>query len=285
MLPNWLTIDAIFHPRLLEYFPDWETHGIFQTSEMSFAPWVHDDEYPISPAVLDLIYFANRSGEKLPSPLVKRLAGSDPDPGLTTAQVDKLGHVVMDMYGQNFAKQWATLKAQYNPVENYRMTETEAETDEKTHGHTLTITDNLTHRKTGSTTDTPATTTTENTTRTPNTREETENSVAGFNSSSMSDQSVQVRTETGTENTQTTTAITGNNTETYNTTESDTGTKTHANSGADTQEVERNLTRYGNIGVTTTQQMLQQERELWQWNFIEQVVFPAVDKVLCAVVY
>lgn len=284
-IPTWLTIDAIFHPRLAEYFPDWENHGIFQSTAMQGAPWVNDNTHPIAPAVLDLIYFTARSGEKLPSPTVKNLADSNLEFGLTAAQVETLGNAIMQIYGQQLAKQWATLKQHYNPIENYNMTETESDDTSRGYGHTLTVTDNLTHRKTGTTTNAPATTETETETRTPNTREETENSVAGFNASTMSDQSAQVRTETGTETTQATRQTSGQTTDTYNTTDTDTGTKTHANTGTDTEERDRTLTRSGNIGVTTSQQMLQQERDLWQWNFVEQVVFPVVDKILCLPTY
>ena len=320
-IPAWLTIDAIFHPRLAEYFPDWENHGIFQTTAMASAPWVNDNTHPIAPAVLDLIYFTVRSGEKLPSPTVKNLADNDLEFGLTAAQVETLGNAIMQIYGIKFGKQWATLKQTYDPIENYRMTEEETSGASTTHGHTITITDNLTHRKSGTvqtadtredtenttrtpnTTSSTSTTTTENTTHTPNTREETENSVAGFNSSAMSDQSAQVHTKTGTETQATTTQTTGTNTETgtetqattnratgsktdtYNLSDTDTGTKTHANTGTDSEESERELVRHGNIGVTTSQQMLEQERDLWQWNFVEQVVFPAVDKVLCLPTY
>ena len=44
------------------------------------------------------------------------------------------------------------------------------------------------------------------------------------------------------------------------------------------------LTRSGNIGVTTTQQMLQSERDLWMWDYIA-VVFADVDSVLACAVY
>ena len=319
-IPPNLTIDVILSPRLVDYFPEWDNGGgIFSTEAMSGAPWVNDDEYPISAAVLDLVYYANHSGEKLPAPLVSRLAGDDCE--LTPQQVENLGNVVMGKFGMAFDKQWALLKAQYNPLENYRMTETEETEEETTHGHTLTTTDNLSHRKTGTVTETPDTTETTNETRTPNTtenRQETrtpntmkqiENSVAGFNGSSLVNQSGQTerqsgtdstistrtetgtestqtsRTETGTESTQRTRATSGNNTTTHNTTETDTGTKTEANSGTDSKDVGRTLTRYGNIGVTTSQQMLEQERDLWKWNFIEDFVFPAVDSVLALATY
>ena len=38
-------------------------------------------------------------------------------------------------------------------------------------------------------------------------------------------------------------------------------------------------TRSGNIGVTTTQAMLTAEREVWMWNFFDQV-YKDIDSVL-----
>lgn len=50
-------------------------------------------------------------------------------------------------------------------------------------------------------------------------------------------------------------------------------TNTQTNTTNETQErtFEQVLTRSGNIGVTTTQQMLTSEIELWKWNFLNQV--------------
>ena len=46
----------------------------------------------------------------------------------------------------------------------------------------------------------------------------------------------------------------------------------------------RELKRSGNIGVTTTQQMLQQERELWDWNYYN-TVFKDIDNLLTLMIY
>lgn len=45
------------------------------------------------------------------------------------------------------------------------------------------------------------------------------------------------------------------------------------------------LTRSGNIGVTTSQQMIEQEINLWKWNFFRDVVFPDVAKALTISLY
>ena len=78
---------------------------------------------------------------------------------------------------------------------------------------------------------------------------------------------------------------TGTDTIQHNTTEADTGTQTDVESGTDSRSHGYELTRSGNIGVTTSQQMIESERALWMWNFFYDVVFPDVDKVLTLSVY
>lgn len=46
----------------------------------------------------------------------------------------------------------------------------------------------------------------------------------------------------------------------------------------------RTTTRHGNIGVTTTQQMLQSERDLWVWHYFDRV-FDDIDKILTMPIY
>ena len=57
-----------------------------------------------------------------------------------------------------------------------------------------------------------------------------------------------------------------------------------AGSDVFTVQDERVLTRKGNIGVTTTQQMMQSEIELWKWNFYRSV-FKDIDSVLTLKIY
>ena len=64
------------------------------------------------------------------------------------------------------------------------------------------------------------------------------------------------------------------------TTQTHTGTQTNAESGSNTETRNYTLTRSGNIGVTTSQQMIESQRKLWLWDFIDSVVYPDVDKIL-----
>lgn len=79
-------------------------------------------------------------------------------------------------------------------------------------------------------------------------------------------------TEKGTDTTDRT------NTDTYNRSYTETGTDTTAGTST------RKLTRTGNIGTNTFQNLLQQERNLWMYDFFEQI-FKDVDSVLTIPIY
>lgn len=66
----------------------------------------------------------------------------------------------------------------------------------------------------------------------------------------------------------------------------DSGTVSQEGSGEETKTgtEKRKLTRKGNIGVTTSQQMITAERELWLWKFFEQV-FKDIDSILTLSIY
>ena len=113
-----------------------------------------------------------------------------------------------------------------------------------------------------------------------------QNGIWGFNSSTsvpsdMSDGTLTnentttrdlTETETGTDTTDHT------NTDTYNRSYTETGTDTTAGTSS------RKLTRTGNIGTNTFQNLLQQERNIWMYDFFEQV-FKDVDSVLTIPIY
>lgn len=258
--------------RLNDVFPDWLSgDGIFAVLQTFPVPWADDD---ISTA-LDLEYHGNHSGEKIVSPLVRKICSGEV---LTNSEKIALATSIIAIYGSNWEKQWETLSLVYDPIENYSMTETM--TDDETiteYGKTETRTDNLNHAKTGTETVTPNTTET----TTPNLTTSAENTTHGFNSTDGVPTDEQTETATGTN----TVTRTGTEQTSYNTSDTDTGTQTHANSGTDTQTRNYELKRSGNIGVTTSQQMIQSERNLWVWNFFNNVIFPDIDRALTIQVY
>lgn len=68
------------------------------------------------------------------------------------------------------------------------------------------------------------------------------------------------------------------------TTDAQTSESTDKTSETGSNTNNHTLTRKGNIGVTTSQQMAQSEIDLWQWNFFEQV-FRDIDTLLTLPIY
>ena len=293
---------------LVDVFPEWLTDGgIFAALQDFNVPW----KTPDISQYLDTEYYGNVSGDKFISPLVQKILTNGE---LSDTDITLLAHTIFALNGVNWDKEWATLTAEYNPIENYSMTEI-MENDEtvieygKTHTRTdnlssvrnpnltETETPNLTETETPNLTETDTPNLTE--TETPNLTTDNDNAIYGFNSAqavptgeqSTSTTGTNTKTNTGTD-TKTTTGTdtkttTGTNTKT--TTGSDTvantGTVSDVDSGDDTHTRNYELTRKGNIGVTTSQQMLESERNLWLWNFFRGVVFPDVDRILTLRIY
>lgn len=229
---------------LLDVFTDWEDGGgIFTYLQSLDVPW---KTLNIA-SRLDLEYYGNVSGDKLISPLVGKLIE---DGILPVADRASLASMILSLNTPNWAKLWATLSAEYNPIENYSMVET-MEDDETVieYGKIHTRTDDTTEEQT------------------PDLTTENNNSVYGFNSSNPVPTGDQTQTNTGTN------------------TITNTGTVEDKDEGSDTHTRNYTLTRKGNIGVTTSQQMLESERMLWVWNYFREVVFPEIDRVLTLRIY
>lgn len=271
--------------KLNDLFPAWANSGGIMTLIIRRHEWSWEtDDDGIPPYALDLAYHGNRSGDKYISPLVEKMyvgAGGYPHPGAGIPGITRntdLADLIIRLYGDNWEREYATYLLEYNPIENYSMTEDmTGDVTEIAYGHTRTRTDNLTHTKTGTETDTPATTQT----ATPGVTTTTEKDLYGFNSAEATPADKTTQSMTG----QNTVAMSGTDTTTYNTTDADTGTQTDAESGTDTHTRNYELTRKGNIGVTTSQQMIQSERELWMWRYFDEVVFPDLDRVLTIQIY
>ena len=220
----------------------------------------------------------------------------------SSTNAGRLASLASKLYSPYWAKEYATLSLVYNPIQNYDMSETEngsnesdgevihTGTDNRSISETHTGTDNHTTSETHTGTDT---TVTDRDVTASNTGTNT-NGIYGFNSgTSAVPADTQTGTNSGTQNEDTT------DTKTLNLSDAGTDNRTVnlSDAGADnrtvnltdsetkTGEFTRTLSRRGNIGVTTSQQMLQSERELWLWNFFEKVVFPDLDKILCMQIY
>lgn len=202
----------------------------------------------ISPQQLAIKYVGQRSGSKITSPLLDDLLENE-----SVEMNSLIANVLMGCENYRWKKLWETMNYDYNPIENYNMKESSTDTrDGSTEVDHTTIGNNM-----GS-----------NNTIIKNTSNIL-NSVYGFNSV----ESVNSDDSNGTSD--------GNSTETSESNNSETrkGNTTLSDKNL------HSLTRSGNIGVTTTQQMITQERELVIWKFFDDVVFADMDKYLVCPIY
>ena len=88
---------------------------------MSDAPWAEETNL----ADLDDMYVLQHSGEKYVVPMMNALLT---DGKLTQAAINKAAAYAFAIYGINWARLWEVLQAEYNPIENYNMTEEKTET-------------------------------------------------------------------------------------------------------------------------------------------------------------
>jgi hypothetical protein len=268
--------------KMIDVYSNYPTDGgVF--SPMSNAPWADT----MSGTNLDILYLDGHSGERYCSNFINhRLNDSDV---LSSDNRTLIANILWAMFGIQWTRLWATMKpVDYDSLTNYKMeeivegTESSTRTPDLTRGDTGTVqtsgqdkrTPNLTRNGTGTVNDEGSGT------------NKNQNGIWGFNSSEsvpsdMSDGRVTnnntttrnlTDTETGTDTTDHT------NTDTYNRSYTETGTDTTAGKSS------RKLTRTGNIGTNTFQNLLQQERNIWMYDFFEQV-FKDVDSVLTIPIY
>lgn len=229
---------------------------------------------------LNMMYFNFMSGQKYYMGDLIQDANS---------RITPVSQLLVLKFGENWKRLYATLKPpDYDPLTNYKMEETVEGTESSTRTPDLTKGDTGTVQTTGQDKRTPdlsrkGTGTVKDEGSGTNTNK---NNLWGFNSSEsvpsdMSDGTATnentttrdlTETETGTDTTDHT------NTDTYNRSYTETGTDTTAGTSS------RKLTRTGNIGTNTFQNLINQERDIWKWNFYEQV-FRDVDSVLTIPIY
>ena len=255
--------DSDPEPILRDVFSGWESGtGLFSfLAAQTTMPWANAEN--VDNSVLDIAYFGNHSGGKFCAPLVKLLI--DDDGVIPTAARVTIAKILISKYLTNWNNLWETNVAVYSPIHNYDMYEERdlATTDdnvETTDGElSRTGTEGLTHGMVESTQH--------------GRTEDNVNYKYGLNTTvyqqNRSDENVS--TEGGT----TTTTDSGTDTTTRNLVDSTDQTVTEDNEGTEHEETHR----YGNIGVTTTQKLLQEERNLWLWNFFDEV-FNDLDKEL-----
>lgn len=227
--------------KLNDVYPKWITKGIFSYLNALEVPWKND----ITGNELDINYHGFRSGHKIVGSLIENFLENN-----VVSEENKItiAQAIYTLYIKNWNALYKTLSLEYNPIENYSMTETENVQD--------------THRGTLESDGSDTNTNTENTI----VNDISNNQLWGFNSTDSVNSDKQIG--------DTTRNVDGSM------------NATHKNTDTETKDITsyRTLKRSGNIGVTTSQQMIESERQLWFWNFFENV-FADIDKILVLKIY
>ena len=192
------------------------------------VPW------SVSNTLLDIDYVYRWSGNKSISPLLSHLQNGT-DVELDESGYNNLAGIIWAYYGNAWTRKWEVLTADYDPIENYNMVESETgrHTDDSTNHVTGSAANNdsLTHNSHG---------------------------VYGYNSSNPAPADYdETTTETNTD-----ISTDYDNTHNYN----------------------RTLTRHGNIGVTTSQQMAKSTLDLYAYRFFDEV-YKDVDRITSLPIY
>lgn len=219
--------------------------GIF--SAINNPIWAYD----FDPIQLD-IFFISNYGERWASPYLMHISDGEI---LSSAKISQIANTIYSMYRSQWEHLYKSYSAEYNPLHNTDATE--VETINKV-GNENTQTANSSE---GTSTGTSSNDTTGSGSVT--------NKRSGFNSSA------DVRDTSG------------SNTSTAGSEGSNSQTDEASSEGSEivnnTENVEREYRKYGNIGTMTTAQLIGGEIDLWKWNFIKQVMQDISDTIALSI--
>lgn len=199
-----------------------------------------------------------------------------PDPNMFKQRLTTWNTRRLPIWG----KLWATTQYEYDPIANYDRTETHTETVKHTGTDSTQRTDQITHTGTDGT-QSAETATHTGTVSNQNSATDTIKKT-GFNSDTLQTTEEDTHTGTSTDTNNLTDAVNGSATRTVNLSDNSQGTETLTRNLQDT--VERSIRAYGNIGVTTTQQMIDAERETVKFDMYKIICDDFID-AFCVFTY
>lgn len=156
---------------------------------------------------------------------------------------------VTEIYNDNFTRKVNALTIEYKPLENYDSTETEETSNNLTQNTNTTVNSTTTTNNTSSST------------------EENVSKISPYDSENFNNNTSDSGSVSGTGETTTTDENKNNLTNT------------------ETGKTSRTMTRHGNIGVTTSQQMLESELNLRKFNIIDDYLKLISDYILISYVF
>lgn len=268
------------------------------------------DIFDLEPSQLDIIFLSNWA-QRYAAPIIDVIREDTGVTMLNSVELQRLASIITGMYAHKWDKMFAVALAEYDPMHNYY----DELSEHITYGEQVSGNKSSTGSNSNTRTDNLSESRSETSTRTDNLSEvktdarqvtETRNlansgtdssqeGIYGFNSSTaVGDRNASGSnsgSETGTITTVNSGNITTANTGTQGNSSSGstTNTGTQANVGSNTYsesngnatigDKTREYTKTGNIGNISTQKLLNEELELWKYNFIVQMMRDVVDLI------
>lgn len=247
----------------------------------TYIDYQFPEVFDIQSSQLDILMISSWSMRNA-APILKVLHNSDDGTTmLTDTELQTLAGIIKGMYKHKWDKMMAVAVEEYDPIHNYydsleetiEYSENEDSTKDIDGSNSNTRTDDLQT----STTDSRTKTETRNLNNTGS--DSSADNIYGFNSSTA----VGDRTSSGTDsNLETGTIGTvdgGTVTESNTGTQSNSGTNESSERGSNdtTGEKTRNYTKTGNIGNISTQKLLNEELELWKYNFVNEMMRDVIN--------
>lgn len=239
-----------------------------------------------------LVYPGGMDGDKLKNAILLETAELEvvyPDPRFFKTAINLWSNIRLDTWNRIYH----AAQLEYNPIENYDRYETETSGNTRQHSGVDSTSESV---QGSSVTDGENTRTISNTNTTSNSNQgsgsdsqTTTNEITAFDSNALvthdrsatTGQNSSTLTQSGTETQSGTDTLTDDTTVTN--TESKTGSFTHGEKIADSASRESHI--HGNIGVTTSQQMLQSELEISEKLNIYDYIVQEFKRRFCILVY
>lgn len=208
---------------------------------------------------LDFYYYLSWSGDKIISPALEKIMEQFEDWTSVEARTAIAG-AFWTIYGEQLIRQWENFTREYDPIEDYHVTEVTSYTHE---GSGASVENGGGSDKwSGSINNEGKTKTTDSVSTYDGTTKEVSTSVTEYDGQND----------------------TAKNKTTY---DNLTDTKSHSNrrdseeSATDDLHIEKS----GNLGITPLSQFLKDDIELWKMNFYKKIFFPALDSFLTIPIY
>lgn len=239
-----------------------------------------------------LVYPGGMDGDKLKNAILLETAELEvvyPDPRFFKTAINLWSNIRLDTWNRIYH----AAQLEYNPIENYDRYETETSGNTRQHSGVDSTSESV---QGSSVTDGENSRTISNTTTTSNSNQgsgsdsqTTTNEITAFDSNALvthdrsatTGQNSSTLTQSGTETQSGTDTLTDDTTVTN--TESKTGSFTHGEKIADSASREAHI--HGNIGVTTSQQMLQSELEISEKLNVYDYIVQEFKRRFCILVY